>query len=191
MPRIIIASLQKRSPRISFVSPRKSRPSGKSRTAGPTRCCIPAPANDTYKDASESAVEIVKALLVGLSLTADLQVKPQIDAKIKLTPPYQKSGLQKAFYAASIASLHELYDTLQLEDYLTPDKLWMKDWVVGTWRTLESSDGAGGRSPQAQRDDAPTPRDVFDRTNGLRNMVSNRLSVAAKLTVGFNELDGD
>jgi predicted lipoprotein len=151
----------------------------------------PGPANDTYKDASESAVEIVKALLVGLSLTADLQVKPQIDAKIKLTPPYQKSGLQKAFYAASIASLHELYDTLQLEDYLTPDKLWMKDWVVGTWRTLESGDGAGGLSPYAKRDDAPTPRELFDRTNGLRNMVSNRLSVAAKLTVGFNELDGD
>ncbi len=151
----------------------------------------PGPANDTYKSADESAVEVVKALLVGLSLTGDLQLKPQIDDKVKLTPPYQKSGLQKEFYAASIASLHELYDTLQLEDYLTPDKLWMKDWVTGTWRVLEASDGAGGLSAHAKRDDAPTPREVFDRTNGLRNMVSNRLSVAAKLTVGFNELDGD
>ncbi len=151
----------------------------------------PGPANDTYKDASESAVEVVKALIVGLSLTADLQVKPQVDTKIRLTPPYEKSGLQNAFYEASIASLHQLYDTLQLESWLTPDKLWMKDWVTGTWRTLESSDGAGGRAPQGKREDAPTPREVFDRTNGLRNMVANRLSVAAKLTVGFNELDGD
>ncbi len=44
----------------------------------------PGPDNDTYKDASESAGELVKALLVGLSLTADLQLKPQIDAKSKL-----------------------------------------------------------------------------------------------------------
>jgi hypothetical protein len=27
--------------------------------------------------------------------------------------------------------------------------------------------------------------------NGFRNIISNRLSVAAGLTVGFNELDGD
>ena len=151
----------------------------------------PGPANDTYKNESESAVEVVKALIVGLSLTADLQVKPQIDSKIRLTPPYDKSGLQRAYYAASIASLHQLYDVLQLESYLPPDRLWMKDWVYGTWRTLEATDGVGGRSPKAKRDDAPTLREVFDRTNGLRNMVANRLSVSAKLTVGFNELDGD
>lgn len=151
----------------------------------------PGPANDTYKTESEPAVEVVKALIVGLGLTADLQVKPQIDPKIRLAPPYDKSGLQKAYYAASIASLHQLYDILDLESWLPPDRLWMKDWVAGTWRTLESSDGVGGRAPHAKRDDAPTLREVFDRTNGLRNMVANRLSVAAKLTVGFNELDGD
>lgn len=151
----------------------------------------PGPDNDTYKSASESAVEIVKAFLVGLSLTADLQLKPQVDPKIKLTPPYQKSGLQKQFYAASITSLHELYYALRLEDYLKPDMAWMKGWSQGTWRTIESIDGAGGRAPHAQRKDTPTTREVFDRMNGLRNIVSNRLSVAAGLTIGFNELDGD
>jgi predicted lipoprotein len=155
------------------------------------RMLHPGATNDTYKNESEPAVEVVKALIVGLGLTADLQVKPQIDAKIRLTPPYEKSGLQKAYYAASIASLHQLYDVLDLESWLPPDRLWMKDWVVGTWRTLESSDGVGGRAAHAQRDDVPTLREVFDRTNGLRNMVANRLSVSAKLTVGFNELDGD
>jgi uncharacterized protein len=151
----------------------------------------PGPSNDTYKSDSESAVEIVKALIVGLSLTADLQIKPQVDTKIRLTPAYDKSGLQKAYYAASIAALHQLYDIIGLESWLPPDRLWMKDWVIGTWRTLEDSDGAGGRSASAKRDDAPTLREVFDRTNGLRNMVANRLAVSAKLTVGFNELDGD
>ncbi|HML30574.1 MAG TPA: imelysin family protein [Hyphomicrobium sp.] len=151
----------------------------------------PGPTNDTYKNESEAAVEIVKALIVGLGLAADLQIKPQVDHKVRLAPPYEKSGLQKAFYAANIASLHQLYDALDLESWLPPDRLWMKDWVTGTWRTLEASDGVGGRAPHAKRDDAPTLREVFDRTNGLRNMVANRLSVSAKLTVGFNELDGD
>jgi len=151
----------------------------------------PGPENDTYKNASESAVEIVKSFLVGMSLTADLQLKPQVDTKIRLLPPYNKSGLQKQVFAASIASLHQLYDAMQLEAYLKPDMSWMKGWSQGTWRTIESVDGAGGRSPHAQRKDTPTSREVFDRMNGLRNIVANRLSIAAGLTVGFNELDGD
>jgi predicted lipoprotein len=151
----------------------------------------PGPDNDTYKSASESAVEMVKALLVGISLTADLQLKPQVDPKLRLTPPYQKSGLQRQFYAASISSLHQFYNALRLEDYLDPKMGWMKGWAQGTWRTIESIDGAGGRAPHAQRKDTPTSREVFDRMNGLRNIVANRLSVAAGLTVGFNELDGD
>jgi predicted lipoprotein len=151
----------------------------------------PGPGNDTYKSGAESAVEVVKALLVGFSLTGDLQLKPQVDHKIRLAPPYAKSGLQKAFYMASVASLHELYNTIGLEDYLKPDMAWMKGWSEGTWRTIESIDGTGGRAPDAKRKDTPTTREVFDRMNGLRNIVANRLSVAAGLTVGFNELDGD
>jgi hypothetical protein len=68
---------------------------------------------------------------------------------------------------------------------------WMKNWAQGTWRTIESIDGAGGRAPHAQRKDTPTSREVFDRMNGLRNIAATRLAVAAGLTVGFNELDGD
>jgi len=151
----------------------------------------PGPDNDTYRSAEESAVEVVKALLVGISLTADLQLKPQVDTKIRLTPPYQKAGLQKAFYGASVKSLNQLYNTLHLEAYLKPELAWMKGWAVGTWRTIRSIDGAGGRAADAHRPDTPEVREVFDRMNGFRNIISNRLSVAAGLTVGFNELDGD
>ncbi|HET6388648.1 imelysin family protein [Hyphomicrobium sp.] len=151
----------------------------------------PGPENDTYKSADEAAVEVVKALIVGISLTADVQMKPQIDPKIRLKPPYDKSGLQKPYYTATVTSLRHLYNALQLESWLPANRRWMKDWANGTWRTLESSDGAGGRAAHAERDDAPTPREVFDRANALRNMVANRLAVTAKLTVGFNELDGD
>ena len=78
----------------------------------------PGPENDTYKSPEESASELVKALLTGLSLTADLQLKPQVKPNLKLVPPFQKSGLQKAYYASSVESLRSLYDALELEDYL-------------------------------------------------------------------------
>jgi predicted lipoprotein len=147
--------------------------------------------NDTYKSPEESAGEFVKALLVGLSLTADLQLKPQVKPGVKLVPPFQKSGLQKAFYASSVESLRSLYDALDLEDYLAPDKDWIKNWTGGAWRAIESSDGVGGRARRAPRNDAPPLREVFDKMNGLRKLVIGEMSVAAGLTVGFNELDGD
>jgi predicted lipoprotein len=151
----------------------------------------PGPDNDTYKDAGESASELVKALLMGLSLTADLQLKPQIDPKLKLAPPYEKAGLQKEFYSASIASLRGLYDALALEDFLKPSNDWVKNWVGGAWRTIDASDGVGGRSEKAQRKDAPSLREVFDKMNGLRKLVVGEMCVDAGLTIGFNELDGD
>jgi predicted lipoprotein len=124
-------------------------------------------------------------------LTADLQLKPQVYPKFKMAPPYQKSGLQKAYYEASRKSLKGLYDALQLESYLTPDQDWVKNWIVGAWRAVVSSDGVGGRSRDAQRDDAPPLREVFDKMRGIRKLIIGEMSVSAGLTVGFNELDGD
>jgi predicted lipoprotein len=151
----------------------------------------PGPDNDTYKNPGESASELVKALLTGLSLTADLQLKPQVDPKLKLAAPYRKSGLQKAYYAATVESLRSFYDALALEDYLLPDKGWVKNWVGGAWRSIESSDGVGGRRRHAQRKDAPPLREVFDKMGGMRKLILGEMCVDAGLTVGFNELDGD
>jgi predicted lipoprotein len=151
----------------------------------------PGPDNDTYKDASESAGELVKTLLTGLSLTADLQLKPHIDAKSKLPGPFERSGLRNAFFEANVDSLKSFYDALGIEAYLPADKAWMKGWVTGAWRAAESSDGLGGRAPDAQRNDAPPIREVFDKMNGLRRLINSQMCPAAKLSVGFNELDGD
>jgi predicted lipoprotein len=151
----------------------------------------PGPDNAVYRSPEESAGELVKALLMGLSLTADLQLKPQVQPKFKIAPPYQKSGLRKAYYEASRKSLKGLYDALELESYLTPDQDWVKNWIAGAWRAVDSSDGVGGRSRDAQRDDAPPLREVFDKMRGIRKLIIGEMSVSAGLTVGFNELDGD
>lgn len=151
----------------------------------------PGPENDTYRNADEPASELVKALLMGLSLTSDLQLKPQFNDKIKLAPPLVKLGLQKDYYTANVASLKGLYDDLHLEGFLASDRDWVRNWSGGAWRAIISSDGAGGLMPHSDRELAPTPREVFDRMGGLRKLIIGQMTVAAGLTVGFNELDGD
>ncbi len=147
--------------------------------------------NDTYKDPQESAAELVKALLVGFQLVGDVQVKPQLLAKAKVSGPYEKANLSKAYYAASVASLQALYDAMALEDYLPENKDWVKNWAGGAWRTMVASDGAGGHAAGVAQDDAPALRVLHDRISGLRKLIVGEMSIAAGLTVGFNELDGD
>ncbi|MBX9683320.1 MAG: imelysin family protein [Hyphomicrobium sp.] len=147
--------------------------------------------NDTYKEPSEAASELVKALLVGFQLVADVQLKPRLDAKDKATGPYAASNLTQAHYTAFVTSLNQFYDTLGLELYLGDDQLWVKNWASGAWRAIRASDGLGGRVADASRSTSPTLREVFDKTTGLRKLVSRELATASHLTVGFNELDGD
>jgi predicted lipoprotein len=147
--------------------------------------------NDIYRDAQESAAEIVKALLTGLALVADVQVKPRLDGKVLATGPYAKSKLTGEFYAASVRSLHALYDAINLEAYLDDDGAWVRGWADGTWRIIQAGDGLGGPARGKPRSAAPSLRELFGRITGLRKIVTRELSTAAGLTVGFNELDGD
>ena len=80
---------------------------------------------------------------------------------------------------------------MALESYLADDKVWVKNWIGGAWRTLKASDGAGGHNDGNAKDDAPPAQKVFDMASGIRKLVAAELSVAAGVTVGFNELDGD
>ena len=153
--------------------------------------------NDTYKEPNEAASEFVKALLVGFQLLADVQVKPRFEATrkqeghVSLAGPYEKSGLVKAYYAASVTSLEQFYNTLAMEDFLPEEQDWVKNWAGGAWRTMRASDGVGGRRPEVGRDDTPSLRELFDKITGLRKLVSREMAASAGLTVGFNELDGD
>lgn len=147
--------------------------------------------NEIYRDAQESAAEVVKALLVGLALVADAQVKPRLDGKILASGPYAKSNLTSDYYIAGVRSLHALYDAIKLEAYLDDNAAWIRGWVSGTWRVIQASDGLGGAAAGAPRSSAPSLRELFGRLTGLRKIVTRDLSPAAGLTVGFNELDGD
>lgn len=147
--------------------------------------------NDTYKEPGEAASELVKAALVGLQLAADLQLKPQIEGKSRVSRPFERSGQSRAYYMATVAALHDYYGVMNLESYLPEDKAWIVNWSAGAWRSILASDGAGGAAAAVKPEDAPPVRAVFDRMSGLRKLITSEISAAAGLTIGFNELDGD
>lgn len=147
--------------------------------------------NDTYKEPQEAASELVKAFVTGLQLIADSEVKPRLDAKTAFQGPFAKSNLSKAYFEAGVASLDTFYEAMALESYLAEEKDWVKNWTGGAWRTLKASDGSGGRASGIAKGDEPPLQKVMGMFSGLRKIVIAELSVAAGLTVGFNELDGD
>jgi uncharacterized protein len=149
--------------------------------------------NAVYKEPQEAASEMVKALLVGIQLVADSEVKPRLDQKTAaaFTGPFAKSSLSRDYFQSGVASLGRLYDAIALESYLADDKAWVKNWAGGAWRTLKASDGAGGGVDAAASGEKPPVRKVFDMLSGLRKLAAAEMTVAAGLTVGFNELDGD
>ncbi len=132
----------------------------------------------------------MKALLIGLQLIGDSQLKPQLDNPA-FTGPFAKSNLSRAYFQTGVASLDKFYEAMDLESYLPEDKDWIKNWVGGAWRTLRASDGAGGRVSSVDRVDAPKIRKVFDIISELKKLAGGEMAAAAGLTVGFNELDGD
>ena len=152
--------------------------------------------NDTYKEPSEAAGEFVKALLTGMQILGDVEVKPFLDAS-KDKPAsgaFMKSGLSDVYYESGAASLKSLYDSLNLETYLPEDKSWIKHWADGAWRVILTSNGSGGVAASAadvKKEDAPPLKELHARIGGLRQLIGKEMPSAAGLAVGFNELDGD
>lgn len=150
------------------------------------------PQNDTYKSHAEAAAEFIKAILTGLQVVADMQLKPRLEnAKVIIKGPYSRLGLESEIYTASLESLRKLYAVLDLESYLAPDKVWMKSWVVGAWRAAAMSDGVGGPAKGTAASDAPPLREVVTRLSGVRMLIGREMSNAAGIAIGFNGVDGD
>lgn len=151
------------------------------------------PGNALYKSHAEAAGELLKSLLTGLQVVADLHLKPRVDAKPGAPPkgPYARLGLEPDVYAAAVQSLRALYDLLGLEGHIPASKAWMKDWARGAWRAMKMSDGMGGPGEGVSAAEAPKLKEVASRIGGLRMLIGKEMSNAAGIAIGFNELDGD
>lgn len=148
--------------------------------------------NPIYKSHAEAAAEILKALMTGLQVVADLHVKPRLPkAKPGVKGPYHRLGLESTVYTAATGSLAKLYALLHLEAALAPDKAWMKNWARGAWRAMAMSDGMGGPADGVKAADTPPLREVASRISGLRQLIGREMANASGIAIGFNELDGD
>lgn len=164
----------------------------------------PGPDNKIYKSNAESAADLVRALLTGLQVVSETQVRPRpavaagetapkTTKQRKPIRPFEPMNGYSAYYVGSIEGLKALYDGLDLDANLAPDKRWMEGWASGAWRAILASDGVGGtiKRKGASALAAPAPREISARINGLRQLLGREMANASGIPIGFNELDGD
>jgi hypothetical protein len=154
--------------------------------------------NPLYRDASETAAEVVKALPTGLHIAQDRHVMPRLEGALASPPrhgrvPFARSGLSGPYFEAEIASLEALYNALGLTAFVPAGKAWLESFVARAFKSL-AEDGAvlpaGGGAP-ADADAITRLRRMRFHLNGIRQVINRELAPAAGLSLGFNELDGD
>lgn len=155
--------------------------------------------NVLYKDASETARDVVKAFVTGVELALNRFALPELTAAKQMPPkrarvPFERSGLSTAFLQSGIHSLHALLDVTAMVAYVPPDKAWMNSFVPNAYKGLDvgiaSYEQTNSAEPGSEERMAVISKLRFD-LSGLRQIVVKELAPAAKLTLGFNELDGD
>jgi len=159
----------------------------------------PGPDNLLYKDASESARDVVKALATGLDVTSNRFAIPELTAISHQPPktsrlPFERAGLTSAFFVASLDALHELFDTTGLAAYIPADKPWMAKFFRPAW--AEMDENAAHLDPlrvddRGSEEHLEALRKMKFDLSGMRTIISKELAPNAGIVLGFNELDGD
>ncbi len=158
----------------------------------------PGPQNESYKTPAEPPAEFARALITGLQMVQDRQVAPLMEAETspgkKARLPFAASGLSADYIAASLASLHALYEAMGLSATVPKAKDWMPRWITTAFKRLaEDAPAAVREKPSAGKDPERLRRLHFVRfhVEGIRKLVGRELAPLAGLMIGFNELDGD
>ena len=168
------------------------------------RMYVPGSDNGVYPEPADAARDLIRALLTGLQLVQERQVKPRLDTLLGIpkTPrlPFEKSGLGVAYMEAGIDSLKDFFEAFGIGSYTPDDKAWMRGWMDRAFERMERDAGNVPLKPalpdNPEKVDKQDPQIVLVRQmrfhlNGLRQMIGRELAPAAELSIGFNELDGD
>lgn len=155
--------------------------------------------NAVYKDAGETARDVVKMVLTGLHMVQDRHVMPRLAAATADPPrrarvPFERSGLTAVYIEAEIHSIAALFDVLGIAAYVPPDKKWIGSFMHLNFKGLLADADALPRPEAgvALDEQAITRlRKMRFSLNGLRQVINRELAPAADLVLGFNELDGD
>ena len=168
------------------------------------RMYVPGSDNGVYPEPADAARDLIRALLTGLQLVQERQVKPRLDTLygVAKTPrlPFERSGLGITYLEAGISSLKAFFETFGIATYTPPAKAWMRGWMDRAFELMQRDAGKIPRKPEVpaepEKVDKQGPEIVLVRQmrfhlNGLRQMIGRELAPAAELSIGFNELDGD
>jgi predicted lipoprotein len=160
-----------------------------------TKMLTPGSDNPIYKDASETAREVVKALLTGLQITQDRNALPRLQAALAKPPkkirlPFERSGMSDRYLGQELASLAAYFDATGLLAFVPPEKPWMKAFIPRAFETVVA-DAPLLSQAESEDDKITRLRKMRFSISGLRQIVSRELAPAADIVLGFNELDGD
>ncbi len=165
-----------------------------------------APGSDkgVYPEPADAARDLVRALLTGLQLVQDRQIRPRYDTLLGVAKttrlPFERSGLGLIYLDAGVASLKDFSERFGLTSHAPANKAWMRGWVDRAFATLLRDAPQVPLRPSVPADvagiDKQGPeitlvRQMRFHLNGLRHMIGRELAPAAELSIGFNELDGD
>jgi predicted lipoprotein len=155
--------------------------------------------NALYKDASETVREVVKAMAMGLELSRDRFIVPELTA-VTATPArrvrlaFEGANLTGAYLEASIAALKDLFDIIGLAAYVPADKPWMRDFLPQAWKSLQADVGTLDTLRQKERGSEThlhALRKMKFDLSGIRQIIFKELAPNADISMGLNELDGD
>jgi hypothetical protein len=155
--------------------------------------------NVLYKDSSETARDVVKAIATGLDLCSNRFVIPELLA-VQMTPPktvrlpFERAKLGSEFLQASLTALSEEFEIVSLAAYIPPEKPWMAKFLPDAWKALLRDATQLERLRAEERGSeahlTALRKMKFD-LSGIRQIIVRELAPNADLTLGFNELDGD
>jgi predicted lipoprotein len=168
------------------------------------RMYAPGSDNGVYPEPADAARDLVRALLTGLQLVQERQIRPRYDTLLGVakTPrlPFERSGLGLVYLEAGLASLKDFSDRFGIASHTPQDKAWMRGWMARAFDTLVRDAPKMPIKPAVPADPASIDKQGAEITlvrqmrfhlNGLRHMIGRELAPAAELSIGFNELDGD
>ncbi len=159
----------------------------------------PGPDNRLYRDTSESAREIAKALVTGFDLVRDRIALPELHAISRTPPrrarlPFERADATGVFVVATVGALRDLYEACAFGARVGADKGWMSGFLAAGWNGLivESERLDRVRKGEiASKDHVHVVRKLrFDITS-IRQILVRELAANAGIILGFNELDGD
>ncbi len=155
--------------------------------------------NPLYRDSTETARDVVKALAMGLELCRDRFLLPELTALAADPPkrvrlPFDQAGQMGAYLTAQLTALRQLFDVTGLAAYVPADKPWMEAFLPNAWNSLLADAAkldALRRDQRGSEAHLHALRKMRFDLGGIRSIIVRELAVNAEIDMGFNELDGD